>query len=65
MIDYYLVREDLDERLRRAQHRADVRRMLARSGPAPARRPWTAAVRSSVGLGVVRLGLRLAGTAGQ
>ena len=63
MIDYELMRDELEERRRLALRRAEVRRMVAESGSDLARQPWTAAMRSAVGLGVARLGLRLAGAA--
>lgn len=53
MIDYELMRSELEERRARARRAAETRRLVAGS----ARRPW----RSAVGLGVARLGLRLAG----
>ena len=59
MIDYELMRDQLEERRRRAEHRARVRRTLAESG-AP-RRSWPEAVRSMTGLRVARMGLWLAG----
>ena len=63
MMDYELMRAELEERRRRAERGAEVRRMLAGSGADPAARRWAAAVRSAVGLGVARFGLRLAGAA--
>jgi len=65
MIDYEMVRDHLEELRRQALHRAEVRRLLAGSGSDLARVPWTAAMRSAVGLSVARLGLRLAGAAGR
>jgi len=59
MIDYELVSGHLEELRARARRDAEVRRLVTASRRP--RRPWTAAVRSAVGLGVVRVGLRLAG----
>lgn len=61
MIDYELVRDQLAERRRRAQHRAEVRRLLAGSREELARRRWMAEARRALGLGMARLGLWLAG----
>ncbi|HXM55166.1 MAG TPA: hypothetical protein VOB72_07225 [Candidatus Dormibacteraeota bacterium] len=56
MIDYELMRRELEERQLRARRANEARRLLASGG---GRRPWS--VRSAVGLGVARIGLRLAG----
>jgi hypothetical protein len=54
MIDYELMRSELEERQSRARRAAEVRRMLAGGAVGQS---W----RNVVGLGMARLGLRLAG----
>jgi hypothetical protein len=61
MIDYELMRSELEERLRRAERGAELRRLMGGPRRSVAGRGWTAAVRTAVGLGVARLGLLLAG----
>lgn len=55
MIDIELMRRELQERRRRAERGAEVRRLLAGRRRSPAGPRWTAAVRSAVGPGVARL----------
>jgi len=63
MIDYELVSRDLEERRALARRMASSRRLAAAAREG--RRPWPASVRSAVGLGVVRIGHRLAGEVGR
>ncbi|HEY7199952.1 MAG TPA: hypothetical protein VIC57_07065 [Candidatus Dormibacteraeota bacterium] len=60
MIDYELVRLDLEERRELARRMAAARRAAVAARPS---RP--ASVRRALGLSVVRLGLRVAGEGGR
>jgi hypothetical protein len=60
MIDEHLILHRLEEQRRELRRRAERSRLLAAAGRPRPRRPL-AAVRGAIGMGLVRLGARLAG----